>query len=157
MIQLYKPNPKNTGSAFSFQLGQSKKDKEPCLYVNAIHQFSWNEKTRNGSFSENSKNPERTINVKFNEFEIGGFLRAIEKGVEYKTFHTFDDDKTSISFKPYDKADGTKAFSFSLIKNGSLKFGIGIELHEAYAIRAFLQFTLQSIYSHRQESRNQNA
>jgi len=149
MITLYKPNSKNMGCAFAFNLGTSGKDKFPCVYINAIHQHSWNDKTKNGSFSENAKNPEKTIVVKLNEFELGGFINAIENGVEYKAFHTFDDNKTVISFAPYAKKDGGKAFSLSVTKNSAIKFGIGIEAGEAYTLREFFKFVLSELFNYR--------
>jgi hypothetical protein len=149
MIRFYKPNAKNLGCAFSFNMGQTGKEREPCVYMNAILQYSWNEKTRNGSFSENAKNPEKTIIVKLNEFELGGFINAIENYCEYKAFHTFDDNKTSINFKPYSKQDGTKAFSLTVTKNSASKFGIGLELGEAYALRESLKNALASLFHFR--------
>jgi hypothetical protein len=156
MIQLYKPNSKNTGCAFSFRLGTSGKYKEPCLYVNTIMQHSWDEKNKNGSFSENVKNPEKTAIIKLNEFEIGGLINAIENYCEYKAFHSHETNKTAISFKPYEKNDGTKAFSFSITKNSALKFGIGIEPSEAYAVREFCKMVLQKLYETRTNAQMQN-
>ena len=94
MFSLYKPNSKNTGCAFAFKEGVTVKNYEPCVYVNGIQQHSWNDATKNGSFSENAKNPEKIIAFKLNEFELGGLINAIENRVEYKAFHTFDDNKT---------------------------------------------------------------
>jgi hypothetical protein len=156
MIQLYKPNSKNGGCAFSFRFGTSGKFKDPCLYVNAIMQHSWNEKTKNGSFSENVKNPEKTAIIKLNEFEVGGIINAIENYCEYKAFHSHETNKTAISFKPYVKSDGSKAFSFSITKNSALKFGIGIEPGEAYAIREFCKMILQKLYETRSNAQMQN-
>lgn len=150
MIKLYKPNSKNTGCAFSFTLGTSGKDKEPTMYVNGIQQHSWNEKTKNGSFAENAKNPEKTIIVKLNEFEVGGLIHAIEQYTEFKAFHSYEDNKTTINFKPYSKQDGSKAFSFGITKNSALKFGVGIELTEAYAIREFCKYVLNCLFEFRQ-------
>jgi hypothetical protein len=150
MIHLYKPNSKNSGCAFGFRMGVSGKTKEPRVYVNAIMQYSWNEKTRNGSFAENAKNPEKATIIKLNEFELGGIIHAIENYAEYKGFHTYGENKTSISFKPYTKQDGTKAFSFSITKNSALKFGVGIEVGEAYVIREFLTSALRQIFDFRQ-------
>jgi hypothetical protein len=149
MIALYKPNSRNLGCAFSFNLGQTGKAKEPCVYINAIMQHSWNDKIKNGSFSENAKNPDKTIIVKFNEFELGGFIHAIENYCEYNTFHTFEDNKTSIQFKPYTKNNGAKAFSLSISKNSALKFGIGIEIGEAYVIREFFKGVLAKTFNFR--------
>jgi len=128
IVQYYKPNSSNAGCAFSFQLGSGYKTKEPTLFINAVQQFSWNEKTRIGSFSENSKNPEKSISLKLNENEIGGFIYAIEEYTEYSTFHTYEENKTSISFKPYTKKTGQKAFSFGVTRNSANKFGIGMEM-----------------------------
>jgi hypothetical protein len=154
MIQLYKPNSKNTGCAISLRMGVTGKEKEPCVYLNAIMQHSWNEKTKNGSFSENSKNPEKTIVIKFNEFELGGIISAIENYSEYKAFHSFGENKTVINFKPYAKSDGTKAFSLSIVKNSAIKFGVGIEVGEAYAIREFLKRALNTIFESRESPRD---
>ena len=55
---LYKPNSKNTGAAFSFDLAKDKKG-NAVMYVSMIQQHSWNDKTKSGSFKENAKNPEK--------------------------------------------------------------------------------------------------
>lgn len=147
-FSLYKPNSKVTGCAFQFKIGQSKND-EKTLYVSAIQQSSWNENTKTGSFSDNAKNPEKTLNIKLNENEIGGLLYAIRVYAEFSAFHTYDENKTQISFKPYTKQNGAKAFSFTIARNGNQKFGIGIELGEAEALSEFLKFTLNQIYTNR--------
>ena len=145
---LYKPNSKVTGCAFQFKVGQSKSN-EKTLYVSAIQQAGWNENTKTGSFSENAKNPEKNLNIKLNENEIGGLLYAIRCYTEFSAFHTYEENKTQISFKPYTKNNEakTKAFSFSISRNGNQKFGIGIELAEAEALSEFLKFTLNRIFS----------
>lgn len=153
MIQIYKPNPSNTGCAFSFSLGFNKTG-EPCVYVNGVKQASWNAQTKKGSFAENAKDPEKSLALKFNEFELGGFIRAIENYEEYKAFHTFEQNQTSISFKPYAKRDGGKAFSFGVTRNSTLKFGVGIELSEAIALREFFQYCLREIFTYRTNQRN---
>jgi hypothetical protein len=152
IVQYYKPNSSNTGCAFGFQLGVSNKSKEPAVFMTAIQQFSWNEKTKNGSFSENFKNPEKSISLKFNENELGGFIYAVEQYVEFSAFHTYEENKTAISFKPYTKKNGQKAFSFSVTRNSANKFGIGLEMSEAYALVEFLKFALNKIYSFRVSS-----
>jgi len=151
-MKLYKPNSSNTGSAFGFQLGTGNKNKEPSIFITAIQQFSWNEKTKNGSFSENSKNPEKSISLKLNENELGGFIYAIEQYTEFSAFHTYEDNKTAISFKPYTKKNGQKAFSFSITRNSANKFGMGVEMSEAYALCQFFKFALNEIYYARQSA-----
>ena len=79
IVQYYKPNSRNTGCAFSFDIGANNKNQEPCVYIRAVKQYSWNDKSRSGSFSENAKDPDKSISIKLNEIEVGGFIRAIEK------------------------------------------------------------------------------
>lgn len=40
-ISIYKPNSKNTGSGFSFQIGTSSKNYEPALFIKSILQHAW--------------------------------------------------------------------------------------------------------------------
>jgi len=148
MIQLYKPNSQNTGTAFGFRIGTQGKNEEPCLYMTAVKQASWDPKKRSGSFSSNSKNPDKSAIVKFNEFEIGGFIYAIDKYEKFGAFHSFDDNSTGISLSPYSKKDGTKAFSFTVTRNSSNKFGIGIEMSEAYSLSQYFKFVLESIFEY---------
>ena len=149
IVQYYKPNSKNTGCAFSFDIGSNQKNNEPCIYIRAIKQFSWNNERRTGSFSENAKKPEKSISLKINEIEAGGFINAIENYCDFSAFHSFQDNKTSISFKPYTKKDGTKAFSFGITRNSANKFGIGVEMSEAYGLLEFLKVFLQELYLYR--------
>ena len=146
---LYKPNSYNSGCAFSFKIISKDRDgnsSKPNFLIQGIKQASWDDNKKTGSFSANAKNPEKNIFIKLNEHEVGGLIQAIEKYTEFKAFHSFNDDKTSISFKPYTKKNGGEAFSFSLIKNGSLKFGIGIELGEARALKSLLEMFLQNFF-----------
>lgn len=147
-FSLYKPNSKVTGCAFQFKIGQGKGD-EKTLYISAIQQACWNENTKTGSFSDNAKNPEKNINIKLNEIEIGGLIYAIRQYKEFSAFHTYEENKTQISFKPYKKQNGADAFSFSVSRNGNQKFGIGVELGEAETLCEFLRFALNNIFSSR--------
>jgi len=148
---IYKPNSFNTGCAFSFKIIDQDKEgnkTKPSLLVQSIKQASWNEKTRNGSFSANAKNPEKNIYFKLNENEVGAMLYAIENYTEFSAFHTYNDDKTIISFKPYTKKDGKNAFSLSVVKNSTLKFGMGIELGEARTLKALFDLFLFKLFNY---------
>ena len=90
-----------------------------------------------------------TCECLLNEFEIGGFIYAIEKHEKFGAFHSFDDNSTGISLSPYSKKDGTKAFSFTVTRNTSNKFGMGIEMSEAYSLSQYFKFVLKSIYEYR--------
>lgn len=148
-MQFYKPNSQNTGTAFGFRLGTQGKNEEPCLYMSAVKQHSWDSKKRSGSFSQNAKNPDKSLILKFNEFEIGGFIHAIENYEKFGAFHSFDENSTGISLSPYTKKDGSKAFSFTVTRNSSNKFGMGIEMSEAYALCQYFKFILNKIFTHR--------
>ncbi len=148
---LYKPNTKNTGCAFSFKV--ITKDKEgnpskPTFLMQAIKQASWDSNKKTGSFSANAKDPEKNIYCKINENEAGAILHSIEKYTEWTAYHTYNDDKTSLSLKPYTKNNGVQAWSLGVIKNSALKFGIGIELGEARVLKSLLEFYLNTFFSY---------
>jgi hypothetical protein len=146
---LYKPNTKNTGCAFSFKI--ITKDKEgnpskPTFLIQAIKQASWNSNKRTGSFSANAKDPEKNIYCKINENEAGAIIDALEKYSEFSAYHTYNDDKTTISLKPYQKNNGVDAWSFGVVKNSTLKFGIGIEMGEARTLKTLLELYLTRLF-----------
>jgi len=165
-IQIYKPNKSNTGFAFNFSMGVDKRSLEPVLFVSAIAQHSWDSKKRIGSFSESKNNPEKNINLKFNEFECGSIVDAIQRRYEYSTFHQFEDNKTTIKFTPWDKDvksskfnPSTKkyeeytyqspAFGISITKNGSNTFKIPLEPGEALCVKEYITQIIQDLYKHR--------
>lgn len=153
VVQFYKPNPKNTGCAVSFDLGVNNKAKSQdyCVFAKAIKQFSWDDERKTGSFSGNAKDPEKSLILKLNENELGGLIWAIEHYEEFSAFHKFQENTTQIFFKPYTKKNGTKAFSFSIIRNTTNKFVAGIELGEAASLAIFLKLALEEIYTARIE------
>jgi hypothetical protein len=158
-ISLYKPNSKNTGCAFNFSIGQNKK-KEPVVYVNAIQQYSWDDKKKTASFSGNSSDPDKKINLKFTEFEIGGVISAFKHRNEYSSFHAYEDNKTSIKFAPWDKKTKVKngneekwitvpAFGITFTRNGSQTFRIPLEPGEVENLSEYLKYYLNCLYEHR--------
>jgi hypothetical protein len=148
---IYKPNSSNSGCAFSFKIIETDKDgkkTKPSLLVQSIKQAKWNDRTKTGSFSENSKDPEKNIYFKLNENEVGAILNAIEKYSDFSAYHTYNEDKTQISFKPYTKKNGQKAFSFSVTKNTTLKFGMGVELGEARTLKGLFDLFLFKYFNY---------
>ena len=149
--EIYKPNPSNAGCAFSFKIVETDKEgnkSKPYVIVQSIKQASWDNQKKRGSFSANAKDPEKNIYFKLNENEVGGILHAIENYTVFSAYHTYNDDKTQISFKPYTKKNGDKAFSFSVIKNSALKFGLGIELGEARTLKGLLDLFLFKYFNY---------
>jgi hypothetical protein len=129
---------------------KSGKSLKPILLIKGVKQSGWDSKTKSGSFKDNAKDPTKTFSIKLNEQEIGAMISVIENyGRKFSAYHAFQDDKTQISLSPYKKKDGSEAFSFSVLRNGSDKFGVGIEIGEAFAMREFFKVHLRSsfIYS----------
>ena len=166
-LSLYKPNSKNTGCAFNFKIGTSKKH-EPTLYVSSNQQYSWDSKTHTGNFSGNKDDSDKNIHVKFNEWEVGSMISAFENRMEYSTFHAFEDNKTTIKFAPWDKPikvskqePKTKkyveetaiapAFGINLTRNGNQTFRVPLEPGEVETIKAFLKSFLGKLMDDRYE------
>ena len=165
-ISIYKPNSKNTGSGFSFKIGSSKNN-DPALFITSILQHSYDKDKRQGYFKDNQDNPDKTINLKFSEFEVGHILYAMRTRSTYKTFHAYGEDKTSIKFMPWAKKakqssknkDGAwvdewvevPAFSVSFVRNGSQNFVIGLEPGETETVMEFLKFFLTELFSARRQ------
>ena len=164
-ISIYKPNSKNSGAGFSFQMGVDSKSKEPTLFVKSILQHSWDGNKKQGYFKDNLDNPDKNIIVKFNEFEMGHIIHALRTRIEYTTFHSFGDDKTNIKFSPWDKkvkksvkdSSGNweekwvpiPAFGIQFTRNGNQVFQISLEPGESEVIMEYLSFILREIFSRR--------
>ena len=95
-IQIYKPNKNNNGFAFSFYMGENQRDGTPSLFINAIAQHSWDSNKKIGSFSGSKEDPTKNISIKFNEFECGSIISAIDNRYEWNTYHAYEDNKTQI-------------------------------------------------------------
>jgi len=161
-LSLYKPNSKNTGCAFNFSIGQGAKNM-PALYVSAIQQFNWDQKSKKGSFSENKDDPNKNINVKFNEWEVGSMISAFNNRHEYSAYHTFDENSTTIKLTPWDKQtkSGDKsvtlpAFGMVLTRNGNQSFRLPLEPGEVEALKQFLKKYLDEFISSTRQNYKQN-
>ena len=162
-ISLYKPNSKNSGCAFNFKIGVNR-NKEPVVYVSAIQQYSWDEKKKSGNFSGNKDDPDKNINLKFSEFEIGGILSAFSCRYEYSAFHSYEENKTSIKFTPWDKpckdSKGTQktipAFGITFTRNGNQSFRVPLEPGEVENLKEFFRFYLKELFSHRRREEIKN-
>lgn len=118
------------------------------IYLNAIQQASWDDKNRSGSFQENAKSKDKSISVKLNEFEAGGIIHAIDSMSDWSAYHSFEDNKTQISLKVWEKKDkdkkptGERAFGLSITRNSVDTFKLPVELSEAQVIKQFLTYCL---------------
>tara|TARA_R110000765_G_scaffold201507_1_gene306882 strand:- start:112 stop:672 length:561 start_codon:yes stop_codon:yes gene_type:complete len=162
-LQIYKPNKSNTGFAFSFYMGEDRKNKLPILFLNAISQYSWDDKKRIGSFSGNKDNPDKNLSIKFNEFEVGSIISAIKNRFEWNTYHAFEQNKTQIKLSPWDKPVKVNkinpktrepyednqilpAFGIIVTRNGNQVFRITIEPGEAECLRVLCETLIQNRY-----------
>lgn len=156
-LSLYKPNSKNTGCACNFSIGQNP-DGAPSFYVSAIQQHGWNDKTKKANFSQNKDDPDKNINVKFNEWEIGSMISAFNNRNEYSSYHTFNENSTSIKFTPWDKKnkDGSisPAFGMVLTRNGNQTFRLPLEAGETETLKCFLKKYLDEFFSKKQNPRS---
>lgn len=167
---IYKPNSKSTGSAFSFQLTKDNKNKA-ILYVSMIQQYSWNDKSKNGSFKENAKNSEKSATMKLSANEAGEILSSFKTRIPFLAFHRKDSDTTIIKFTPWDKKrkikdqDGdtfydTPAFGINVTRNSAQTFRLPLEAGETEVlselfkeyIRRSLEVVENNSYSPKKET-----
>ena len=173
-IQIYKPNSKNAGSAYTFSQSISKQNGEPVFYISAISQYSWNDEKKTGSFAGNAKNPEKTINVKITPNEAGEFLSSFADRRDFSTFHSYGGSNTTIKLSPWDKQgkiskynSATKSFQdekmilpcfgISLSKGKSNSIKIALEPGEIEIVKRLLDSFLNSYIAYKSsEQKNYN-
>lgn len=100
-LSFYRANKTNTGVAVSFNFGLNQKKTAIDLYVSSIKQAKWNDSNKTGSFVENAKDPSKTLNMKFSEFEVGDLVNALEKGGFFSAYHKSPAGSTTASARPY--------------------------------------------------------
>tara|TARA_Y100000361_G_scaffold153006_1_gene173780 strand:- start:334 stop:906 length:573 start_codon:yes stop_codon:yes gene_type:complete len=161
MIQFYKPNSKNTGSACSFSY--NKKDK--ALWVNFIRQASWNAESKTGTFK--GATPDKKASSKFSVTELAGLVHAIETNGEYGNFHGNKERNTTFKFSPYVREGNQVGYSFSLNQNNSQEnlkksFIIGFTFAEGrmlkeYALTVLKNYFTEEIDTNQYNNSNQQA
>jgi len=146
---LYKPNAKNTGSAFTFDSTKDRNGK-PVLFVSMILQHSWNDNTKTGSFRENAKNPDKSTTIKLTDIEAGEFLSCFKTRIPFVGFHKTDEKTTIIKLTPWDKNRVIKgkdtqetfkspAWGLTITKNSAQFFKLPIEAGEAECLAILLE------------------
>ena len=150
MIQIYKPTPRNTGTACSFSFNNL----DGNFYLNLIKQASWNDQKKIGSFSENAQNPEKKVVVKLSKIEACGILDALDNNRTADFFHNSENQKLGIKFSPYIREDKQVGYSLNIIKNSktqttqpAISFLIGFTFAEARLVAEYIKFGLNHIFS----------
>ena len=151
MIQFYKPNAKNTGSACSFSY--SKKDK--ALWVNFVRQSSCNTESKTGTFRGAA--PEKKAYSKFSVTELAGLVHAIETNGEYGNFHGNKERNTTFKFSPYIREGNQVGYSFSLSQNNAQEnvkksFIIGFNFAEGRMLKEYALTVLKNYFTDSIES-----
>jgi hypothetical protein len=167
---LYKPNPKNTGAAFSFDAVKDKEGKN-VLFVSMIQQYSWDDKKKNGSFKENAKNPDKSATIMLSFNEAGEFISSFRSRIPFVAFHKKNDDTTIIKLTPWDKKrkivgkDGdewheTPSWGLSVVRNSSQTFKLPIESGESVVLeelfKSYIRECLDANTKAYSENRKQN-
>lgn len=154
-IQFYKPNSSNKGVAVSFSFNPA----DSGTYVSFIKQFSWNNQKKIGSFKENRENPKAKKNIKFNDIEISGIIRSIEKEEKWSTFHKFNNESgVSISFSPYIKEGVMSGFGLRISdsKDKENVFSVGFTNDESVKLREWLKACLEEGFRNTSETSTTN-
>jgi hypothetical protein len=136
-LSFYKPNSSNRGSAAQFQYGA--KPLDYGLYLSIVKQFNWNNESKRGSFSENSKDPLKNKKIKLNATEASAICRVIDlKSDKWSTVHKSEYKTTSISFSHYIKDGIMLGYGMSINEKDGQSFMIGLNNDEGYLLKNFL-------------------
>ena len=157
MIQFYKPNAKNTGSACSFWSNY-----DGSIMASIIRQASWDNNTKKGSFAQNKDDTTKRVIVKLNPTEVGGLIDSIESNREFSNYHTSQNQTLQIKYAPYMRNGDQIGFSFSVYKqdkqdsNNKASYVIGFTFAEARYLKEFLIYVLRKIFEKEHESHLKN-
>jgi len=137
-LSYYKPNSQSKGAAAQFQFAA--KEADYGLYLSIVKQYSWDNNSKRGSFSENSKNPSKNKKIKFNATEAAAICRVIDSSNDkWSTVHKNESKTTSISFSHYVK-DGVKlGYGMSINEKDGESFMIGLNNDEGFLLKEFLK------------------
>jgi len=152
-IQFYKPNSSNKGVAVSISFNPA----DSGIYVSFIKQFSWDAAKKIGSFKGNKDNPKAKKNIKFNDIEVAGIIRAIEKEEKWSTFHKFNNESgVSISFSPYIKDNVMAGFGLRISdsKDKENVFSVGFTNDESIKLREWFKLSLEESFKTKTSNTN---
>jgi hypothetical protein len=127
------------------------------IYISFIKQFSWDAQKKIGSFKGNKDNPKAKKNIKFNDIEVSGIIRAIEKEEKWSTFHKFNNESgVSISFAPYIKDEAMAGFGLRVSESKDKEniFSVGFTNDESVKLREWLKLSLEESFKINNQSSN---
>ena len=153
--RIYKPNAKNTGYAFTFNVAPDNRSGEPVLWISAVRQAGWDANTKTGSFKGNAQNQQNSINAKFSADEAYAIAHTLLNPLTSDPLPFFHQSQNGSMkfFLSYDEKEFQgnngpvvrKGFYLNLTRNENDKFGIGLSKaveapSVAYAILNGLKF-----------------
>ena len=141
-IQFYKPNSSNKGVAVSASFNP----KDSGIYFSFIKQHSWDPVKKIGSFKANKENPKAKKNIKLNDIEAAGIIRAIEKEDKWSAYHKYNESSgVSISFSPYLKENVMSGFGLRIVdsKDKENVFSVGFTNDESVKLREWLKVAIK--------------
>jgi len=155
MINIYKPTPKNSGSACQVWYAHGEK----AFFIEILKQHSWNAATRSGSFKASKDNPQKRVVTKFSTTEVCGILDAIDKNEEFKAYHDAPNSKfkTQVSFKPYVRDGKQIGYSLNVNKTnkedttpaGKASFLLGFTPAEVRLLKEYIVIGLNDLLRYR--------
>jgi len=164
---LYKPNAKNTGSAFTFDATKDNSGKS-VLFVSMIQQYSWDDQKKTGSFKQNAKNPDKSTTIKLTEVEAGEFISSFKTRIPFVGFHKTQEKTTVIKLTPWDKNRTIKnkniqgewteqnyktpAWGLTITKDSSQYFKLPMEAGESEALSILLEYYIKESFTAQAEA-----
>ena len=149
MLQFYKPNPRNSGSACSFY-----RTRDGSLMISMIKQASWDEAKKTGSFQKNKNDPKGNVKVKLSFTEAAGFLETLDKDIEFKEYHNSQNQTTRIRLAPYftKETNERKGFSLAISKQSKdsddkASIIIGLTFKEARHLKEYLLYVIHDSFA----------
>jgi len=136
MLQIYKPNPKVTGSCCSFKYNGY----NDTFFIEMLKQTGWDDQKKRGSF----KGSQTKIVSKFNINEVAAMIDVLNRNVEWKIFHSSPKGTTSGTFRPYLRNDQQVGYSLALFQKNSdtgeqKNIVIGLNYAESELLKEFLR------------------
>lgn len=143
-MQVYKPNPRNTGALCSFSVTSS--GKSSGIYAEILKQKTWDDKTKTGTF-DTAK--EHKINLKFTIAEAAAMSIICQKQKGEATFfHNTGEVTSSIKFSVYNKKDTDIPAGIALsVTKGDKKASVPFTFAEAFVLSRWFDFAFNRIFT----------
>tara|TARA_Y100000310_G_C20547814_1_gene746493 strand:- start:16 stop:690 length:675 start_codon:yes stop_codon:yes gene_type:complete len=96
MINIWKPNPKNTGTACRFWI-----NRDNAIMGSLIKQASWDDRKKKGFFQQNKEDPDKNVIIRFSQKEIADIINVLVRSTEFSTYHRSPKQILQIRFTPW--------------------------------------------------------